>query len=225
MFTGLLSRGVIQQLGFDKHFSDEQWADFVRRLSAASERLTMQSHLDSGCDTCLQIVHLLTMVEKTAIADSTFVVPQSLVDQATQLFQPRESGANWTDQLLLLPLTLVWQQQDNWVPQGFRSAAVDGSRIRFRAGDYSLDLNLETTPGEPREIVGQIVDEREMSQSIENLLVQVISGGKAVGETTTNRFGEFIITIPSQGKAVLRFALSLTGQRIDVPVIGLEEKQ
>jgi hypothetical protein len=224
LFTGLLSRGVIHQLGSEKHYSDEQWADFVRSLTAPAEHLTMQSHLDAGCDSCRQIVHFLTMVEKTATTDSTYTVPQALVEQATLLFQPREAASNWTDRLLEMPLTLVWQQQQDWAPQGVRSAGVEGNRIMYRAGDYSLDLNLETAPGEPGEIVGQIVNDREVAQSLENLLVQVISGGKAVGETTTNRFGEFIITIPQQGKAVLRFALPHVGQRIDVPVNGLERK-
>ncbi len=207
-------------MGTDKHYSDEQWADFVRGIGAPTLIVGMQSHLDLVCPSCLQIVKLLSIVEKAAIADSTFTVPQALVDQAAELFQPEVSVSNWTDRLLELPLILFRQQRNDWVPQGVRSTGVEGSRILYRAGDYALDLNLETAPGEPGEIIGQIVNEQDQSQSLENLLVQVVSGGKTVGETTTNSFGEFIIRLPQRGKAVLRFALPISGRRIDIPVVG-----
>ena len=62
--------------------------------------------------------------------------------------------------------------------------------------------------------------ERDRQENVEGIVVQVVCTGRTLGETSTNRFGEFVVEYP-QGKAViLRLALRARGERIEVPLNG-----
>jgi hypothetical protein len=112
-----------------------------------------------------------------------------------------------------------------WRLAGVRSGASDAvdparDRMLFRAGDYSIDLKLEAPAGgEGGEIVGQLSCASPQPESVNGVLVQMVSGrGRTLGETTTNRFGEFFVDYAGQKNVTLRFALKARNQRIDLPL-------
>ena len=108
--------------------------------------------------------------------------------------------------------------QPGWQPQGVRSGVETGQRLLYRAGSYTVDLNIEPQPGDLGEIVGQVANEQDRAEVLSDILVQVVATGQTLSETATNRFGEFIIEYPAAKNPVLRLVLRQRGQHIDVPL-------
>ena len=95
----------------------------------------------------------------------------------------------------------------------------ESNRVVYRAGDYSVDLSMESEDSaDRREMVGQISRELDPQATLAGVIVQVLAAGKPVSETTTNRFGEFMIELPQRNSVVLRFAMKQQGHRIDLPL-------
>jgi hypothetical protein len=87
----------------------------------------------------------------------------------------------------------------------------------FQAADYAVYLKVEPLlGGEAAEIIGEIANERDREESMEGIPVQMVARGETIGESATNRFGEFFIEYPVRKHATLRFALKARGQRIDL---------
>lgn len=205
-------------IGPDEHYTDELWSDFVRNALAPAAEEAMQAHLLAGCAPCAKTVELLGHVARFATAEPARAVPPALTAAAIGLFQPATAGPSWAEKLQAIAASLVWEQHPELLPQGVRSATQAGQRLVYRAGDYSVDLNIERLPGEPGEIIGQISNELDGHEPLDGILVQVVSPGRTLVETATNRFGEFIIEYPAAKSALLRFVLGQKSQRIDLPL-------
>ena len=205
-------------IGPDEHYTDELWSDFVRKALAPAAQQAMQAHLLASCARCTQTAELLGHVARFATAEPARDVPPELTAAAIQFFQPAPASSPWAEKLQNIAAALIWDQQAEFLPQGVRSSAQTGQRLVYRAGDYSVDLNIERLPGEPGEIIGQISNELDRQELMDGILVQVVSPGRTLVETATNRFGEFIIEYPAAKSALLRFVLGQKSQRIDLPL-------
>ena len=204
------------------HFSDEQWADFVRGVADELVRKDMQVHLDSGCSACGAAFQWLHKFVQAALKEKDLEVPNGLVQQARELFVTVPSRLTWTEAWEALSAELIQQAGLGWQPAGVRASAAmaanPGSRMLFRAGDYVVDLQVEPpSSGNGGEIVGQIANERAQ-ETLDGVIVEVIVPGRIVSETATNRFGEFVIEYAQTRNATLRFALAHRRQRIDLPL-------
>jgi hypothetical protein len=208
------------------HFRDAQWADFVRGIGGEILEQEIRNHLDSGCEPCRVMASLIASVAETGKADGSLQIPADVIASAKAIFQPVQTG--WMESLRTVVAELVTQIPLDWQPVGVRSLAnvenAAGDRFLYRAGNYAVDLKVESPSStDPGEIIGQIANDEDTSDNLAGVLVQmVVPGkttlGKTIGETSTNRFGEFLIAYPAHPKAMLRFALKRQGQRIDLPL-------
>ncbi len=199
------------------HFPDEQWVDYVRDLLPAGDQAVMREHLESGCASCAETWRLFGAMYSGAAL--RIEVPEQLTAAAIAIFQPPGAEPDWIEKLIPLVPRLTFGAELDWQPAGVRGASGDRNRLVYQAGDYSVDLSLEAQDASDRpEMVGQISLEQDPETSLGSVIVQVLAAGKAVSETTTNRFGEFMIELPARNYTVLRFALKHQGHRIDLPL-------
>ena len=206
-----------------EHFSDGLWADFARKTGSEEDRREMQAHLDAGCQPCGAIAQGLDAVVRMAVNERMLVIPQEMVDRAKEIAGAAPSASGWIENLTALVAQLIQSSPLDWQPAGVRSAGDSfgrvGDRLLFRADDYAVYLKVEPLlGGEAAEIVGEIVNERELEESLEGIPVQMVSRGQTLSETATNKFGEFLIEYPIRKNATLRFALKHRGQRIELPL-------
>lgn len=216
-----------------KHFNEGLWADFVRGVLDDALRTEMELHLRTGCAGCQATVDWMREVEAVASIDRTVEIPQEWITRALEVFPQGAVRNNWIQDLATTMAELIFQTGPDWRPAGVRSAAgttvfgVDESspaagRVVYRAGDYRVDVSFETpSANEPGEIVGQISCETDPSRSVEGFLVQAASAesqGRLLGETTANRFGEFVMDYPFVERATLRIASRERGLRIEFPL-------
>jgi hypothetical protein len=198
------------------HYTAGQWSDYVRRLGAGTEREQMRSHLESGCPQCRGTVAWLENLVEMAGFEAKFEPPIEEVTQASGIFQPSESEG-WKDRLQQIAAKLVLETPHDWQPAGVRSMAAQGVRLLFRAGDYSVDLKIEPSGADgATEIIGQITNEVDPQEQLGGLAVQIVDRRRAVAETKTNQFGEFVIARPGRRKVILRISLERTAKRIDL---------
>ena len=184
----------------------------------------MDAHLQSGCRDCASAMATFAAVARLAADDRAQLVPQSIVERAKALFQASPSRS-WIDRCTAIQAEFLSAMSSDWQLEGVRAGSSDavdsaGDRMLFRAGDYSVDLKVDAPAGgEGGEIIGQISCEPAHLESVNGVLVQMVSGpGLTLGETTTNRFGEFFMDYAGQKDVTLRFAIQQRNQRIDLPL-------
>jgi hypothetical protein len=205
------------------HFSDLEWADFARGFANAPE---IRNHLDAECPACRQMAGALAHVEQTGAADRVLNIPAAVLARAQEIFQPAQTG--WMEALRTVVVELVSHVPLDLRPAGVRSlGSVEGSlgdRFLYRAGNYAVDLKVEPPMlADSGEIIGQILNDSDAHDNLDGVVVQMVAPGKTIlgkiiGETSTNRFGEFLIEYPALTQATLRFALKRQGERIDLPL-------
>jgi len=184
-------------------------------LLPAADQAATQAHLDSGCDTCARTVGLFTAVSAAFLTD----VPADLTAAAVAVFEQSSKETDWIEKLTPLLPRLILGPGIGLQLAGIRAGNLTSARAVYRAGHYSVDLSLELPEAaDRREMVGQISDELDAKNTLDGIVVQLLSAGKTVSETATNRFGEFVIELPAKNRVVLRVALRQQGHRIDLPL-------
>jgi hypothetical protein len=69
------------------HFSEEDWADFVREVISSEKREMIQQHLNSGCTQCRDSQSFWSTVAQTAGQESEYAVPESALRVAEQAYR------------------------------------------------------------------------------------------------------------------------------------------
>jgi hypothetical protein len=205
------------------HFDDARWTDFVRGLAGESVSRAIQAHLDARCESCCAMLSWLEHVQRLGSADARESVPDYLVRSAQEIFTPREKATGWIDKLEAMTGELVSSFGRNWQLAGVRATedvqTAEVDRMLFRAGQYFMDLRLEPPSAlSAGEITGQIYEEGDSGDNLDGIVVQLVVPGRILDETTTNRFGEFLLGYPERPSTTVRFALKHRMQRIDLPL-------
>src|SRR5712691_9089119 len=62
-----------------KHFSEADWADFVRNVVSPSTKAAVQKHIEDGCGKCKTILQTWQSVVSVANEESTYTPPDDVV--------------------------------------------------------------------------------------------------------------------------------------------------
>lgn len=205
-----------------KHYSDESWTDFARGAVAADRNDEMAAHLATGCEMCRSAVTWISQIQQIAALDTSIPVPPGVVHAALEIFPQANRTNQWLGTLRQVAAELIFDAGLAWQPLGIRSAVMPastdpGGRMIFDAENYRIHVKIERpTLGEPGEIVGEIKNRLDPADRLEGVVVQALSSGRSLGQTTTNRFGEFLIDYPFVDDTMLRLGLKDKGVRIDL---------
>ena len=103
-------------------------------------------------------------------------------------------------------------------PAGVRSGAGGVRQMVFEAERYRVDLQWElTAPGGPVSLVGRIGTDVETPLPA-GTVVRAVSSATVVGETLTNRFGEFVLECAWSRPLTLLVAVAYDGVEIAIPL-------
>ena len=61
------------------HFSEEDWADFVRGIDVSTVKREMEAHLASSCRKCNSAFDLWGSVVRLAAKENDYALPDSLI--------------------------------------------------------------------------------------------------------------------------------------------------
>jgi len=202
-----------------KHYSDAEWADFVRGLAAPPARASMEAHRSSGCRRCGRAAEAFGMVAAVARSEEAFGVPGHALRWATAVFSLRQP-----ERVQILPRVLARLVFDSFgepQPAGVRSLARVSRQAMYRAGDTYVDLRMESEPGTRRvSLVGQIAGSEAGRRSFGKVPVVLAAGNSILARAVSNEFGEFQMRYEPRPRLCLY--VPLRGDRgIEVPLSRL----
>jgi hypothetical protein len=174
-----------------KHFSTTEWVDFVRNVVVAEQRVSMQEHLDRGCDNCLKIVRMWATVVEFARREPFYEPPAGAVRNAESCFF--SLGLSLKQRADLRILRHVFDSFNlGGALHGIRGAGTVPRQLMYNSHGVFIDLRVEQKSGSDWiDLTGQVMDADVTDGILEEIRVLLLSKGNTALQTTTNRFGEF----------------------------------
>lgn len=149
------------------------------------------AHLSSGCRRCAQDVDWYERVRALATSDDCKDPPAWVFKRALQLFENQaQPRADRIDRLA----ALVFDSLARPVLVGVRLAETSNRQLLYRAGGYSIDVQITFPSPSRANLIGQILRVNECRyESVAGLSIQVTHQGQAVCSTVTTATGEFAL--------------------------------
>lgn len=199
-----------------KHYSSEQWADFVR--GTAAERLgeEMKRHLADGCKKCQRAVAMWTQVVEMAGREPGYQPSESAVRIANSHFAIHRLQGKPARVPRLARLVFDSFRQPQMA--GVRSAGLAPRHFVYQSGAILIDVQVAPAKESvPALVTGQMLDRRRPENAIKDMLVKLQCGGTPV-TTKTNLFGEFHLEIPATAKDVGQLIIGEDDRTFVIPI-------
>src|SRR5580704_8127861 len=199
-----------------KHFSTEEWVDFVNQVIASDEQEVMQKHLATGCKRCKEIVSLWQKVSKTAAAEASYQPSADTVRLAKAAFAA--SGLAQTRKESQGLIEVLFDSFRQPAVAGARSVVIGTRQMLYRADPYQIDIQIEPKPGSNRLVItGQLLDLGNPGVIGRDIKVTLSNRRGDTVVAPANQFGEFSGEIENSGD----LELAIPGDSEEPIVISL----
>ncbi len=181
-----------------RHFSTEEWVDFVNQLVTSSQQEAMQKHLAAGCKRCKETVSLWQKVSKTAAAEASYQPPPDTVRLAKAAFAA--SGSAQSKKASHGLIEVLFDSFLQPAVAGTRSVVIGTRQMLYRADPYQIDIQIEPKLGTNRLVItGQLLDLSHPSILGRDIQVTLSNHRGNTVLAATNQFGEFSGEIENTG--------------------------
>src|SRR5947208_14585177 len=187
-----------------KHFTTENWIDFVNQAVDVSERKLMEQHLKQGCRRCTKTVAVWKRVRQSAASETNYQPPED----AVRIAKATLAGAGLTDQRKGAGSRIKVLFDSFLQPafEGARSAGNGTRQMLYRADPFQIDIQVESKHGGNRiAVTGQLLNlsspgiiDQDARIALSNMRGQVVNA-------VTNQFGEFSGEIENSGDLQVTF--------------------
>jgi hypothetical protein len=181
-----------------KHFSAQEWIDFVNHVIKGNQQEAMQRHLATGCKRCAETASLWQKVSKTAVAEASYQPPAGIVRLAKAEFatagmaQPQKESRG--------VIEVLFDSFLQPAAAGARSVVIGTRQMLYRADPYQIDIQIEPKPGGHRLVItGQLLDLSHPGVIGRDILVTLSNGRGNTVIAGTSQFGEFSGEIENSG--------------------------
>lgn len=200
-----------------KHFTAQEWVDFVRGTVSEDHKAAMQAHLYSGCHRCQREAKTWLRVRETAARQRASEPDDSAVRFVKGSFAI--NGKRKAKHSRGLLAEVLFDSYREPQPAGVRSAASASRQLLFGAGNLRIDLRLEPkVDSDNISVIGQILDSADAGKNRVVASVALLRAGKVVSEAKTNHFGEFQLECGLASRLELRIKLS-TGKETSIALV------
>jgi hypothetical protein len=201
-----------------KHFSTEEWVDFVNQAITAGQKEAMQRHLATGCKRCKETVSLWQRVSKTAVAEASYQPPQDAVRLAKAAFAA--SGLAQTKKESQSIIEVLFDSFLQPAAAGARSVVIGTRQMLYKADPYQIDIQIEPKLGSNRLVItGQLLDLSHPGIIGRDIKVTLSNHRGNTVVASTNQFGEFSGEIENTGD----LDLSIPSEKDKPIVISLRD--
>src|SRR5262249_40513743 len=177
----------------------EKLIDLVDGRLVQSEAERVSEHLATGCSQCHAEKDWYENVKRTAFEDDTQAPPPWVLKRAIRIFENAKSRT-LARRIRQAVATLVFDSLARPIPAGVRSTETSTRQLLYRAGDFSVDLQVAPSERSRVDLIGQVLREGEVAfDSVANLSVELHDSGKSTRRAMTNEMGEFILDGISAG--------------------------
>ena len=168
-----------------KHFSTEEWIDFVNRVIPATKQAEMRGHLDSGCKRCAQTVGFWQRVHQGAKTEAVYQPPDGAVRSAKALLEANREAKSPS------AIRLLFDSFLQPALAGVRSTETEARQLLYAYGPFLLHLQVSLKQETNQvSIMGQVLNSKSPDQALSGVSV-VLTNRHGDAVLFTNRFGEF----------------------------------
>lgn len=174
--------------------------EFEQLIEYCDGRLTdrdvqlLTAHLATGCQRCEADRQWYDRVRAIAARDDSLAPPPWVLKRALKLFDRAQVRYEAIDNLGRIAASLIFDSLSQPSLAGTRSAQVSDRQLLYRAGRYSIDLQIGFSDRSTAELNGQLLREDESGfKSVAALSLDLIHKGERLHSTITSEVGEFTI--------------------------------
>lgn len=188
-----------------KHFTTEEWIDFVTQTVSPRGREEMENHLKEGCKRCRETVSVWQRVHRSAAAERNYQPPADTQRIVKSAFAAAGLGGQRKEsrsRILVLFDSLLQP-----VVAGARSAATDSRQMLYRADPFQIDLQIEARPGgNDLQVTGQLLDLSNPGIAGKDVNITLSNLRGHVVHAVSNQHGEFTCDIKNSGDLQITFS-------------------
>jgi len=192
-----------------EHIAEPAWADFVRGRSTPQAKSAIESHLASGCTTCLSAAALWKSFMEVAAKEQDYAPPA----QAVRLVEAHFAAAKLAAPTPRPLASLVFDSFARPLPAGVRSGSAMARQLVYEAEGLTIDLRIDKhANSKALSIVGQVLDARTLRLAPEAVPVALLDRhGEPLQRTATSNFGEFHLEVAAE--AEMQLAIEVDAER------------
>src|ERR1700719_3415040 len=185
-----------------KHFTTDEWIDFVNQVNSVKQQEAMRKHLGAGCKRCMDTVALWQKVRNTAAEEARYQPPAEQVRMVKAAFAAAGQAKEKSRFIEVLFDSFLQPML-----AGARSGAVGARQLLYRAEPYQIDIQLEAkSEGNRIVVTGQLMDVSSPGIVARGVKMTLSNHRGNAIDTVTNEFGEFRGEIENSGDLDLSFA-------------------
>jgi len=180
------------------------------------------THLANGCAVCCETRDWYQQVRLVAAGDDTVEPPQWVFKRAVRVFETQHQRPALSQRIGAAIASLVFDSFAAPALAGVRSTETTERQLLYRAGDYSIDLQIAPSEHARADLNGQVLKESDPKfESVSGLRLDIARNDKVVFSAVTNEMGEFRISGMKLGVYNLR--VELPEGNITVPDLPVSE--
>ncbi|HWF91222.1 MAG TPA: hypothetical protein VN684_03005 [Terriglobales bacterium] len=203
-----------------EHFSEQIWADFVRKANVPGTTQAMDAHLAAGCFECKTAFDLWGQMVRFAAKERNYAPPENLARRAKLEFVATQ--AIQRDEFSIAHLIFDGTLQP--LPAGIRSSsAALMQHFVYETEGLNVHLSFERRQNSNTIFAtGQVLDKQAPLCWLGNAAVVLWSdNGKVVSIVEANGYGEFQLEFQPQEQ--LRLSIAAVGRKtLRIPLGNLE---
>lgn len=187
-----------------KHFTTEEWIDFVNHVDSGERRKAIEKHLGSGCQRCKKTLALWQKVQNTASGEAKYQPPAGAVRVVKAAFSQASLAGKRKKTRSLVEVLFDSFLQPGLA--GVRSARTGTRQMLYRAEPYQIDVHIESKlRGERLVVTGQLLDVTHPEIAGSDVHVTLSNRRGNLVHTMTNQHGEFSGEVENSGELELSF--------------------
>jgi hypothetical protein len=186
-----------------KHYSAEEWIDFVNSACSTARKQEMQNHLD-GCKRCAKTLGVWQKVRVASQMERQFQPPTDALRVVKAAFSGRRES--YKAGFGSIVAQLLFDSLAQPMLSGVRGGNVSSRQMLFSADRYQLDVSIEAKPDSSHILItGQLLDLKEDDSVARGVTVTFSNRRGDTIQTATNDHGEFHGEIPNRGDLEISF--------------------
>jgi len=201
--------------------SFENLIDYFDNAIEEPDRTRVAAHLATGCLTCADSLTWYERVRLVASSDDSIGPPEWVSKRAVRVFDSVQRP-RIAERIGKLVASLVFDSFGSPALAGVRSSETVNRQLLYRAGNYSIDLQIAPVERKRADLVGQVLKEGEANfESVSGLNLVIERGKELVYSAVTNEMGEFKVSGMKYG--VYKLRIESSEGHITVPDLPLDE--
>jgi hypothetical protein len=179
----------------------ERLIDHLDGRLTGAEAARLSAHLATGCQTCADTRNWYENLKALVASDDSCEPPPWVLKRAIRMFEIERARPRLVERVGQKIAALIFDSLTRPAVAGVRSTETANRQLLYRAGDYSIDLQVAPSDQSRADLIGQILKEGETAfQSVAGLALSLSRKDETVCSIVTNEMGEFKIKAIQQGE-------------------------